>query len=114
MSQLEKFAVPLLVAGAVLTIAGVTAVSSSAAAPKYPVHTLTMTNGTKILQTFDGRTFHALVPGPRGNTPLKDGEYKLTNGGAIKVQGGRIVWDAFGVVEKFEKSGLASYTDPSG
>lgn len=114
MSQLGKFAVPLAVAGALLAVAAVTVVSSGAATRTYPVHTLTTSTGTKVLQTFDGKSFHALVRGPRGNVPLKDGEYKLTNGGAIRVKGGRIVWDAFGVVEKFEKRGLASFTDPSG
>ena len=112
MLQFRKFAVPLVVAGAVLAVAGVTV--SRGAAPNYPVWTLTTREGTKVLQTFDGRHFHALVPSPRGNVPLKDGEYKLTNGGAIKVRGGRIVWDAFGVVEKFEKRGLASYVDSVG
>ena len=112
MSQFRKFAVPLVVAGAVVAVAGVTV--SSGAAPKYPVHTLTTSEGTKVLQTFDGKSFHALVSGPRGNVPLNDGRHKLANGGEIEVRGGRIVWDAFGVVEKFEKRGLASYTDPSG
>ncbi|MBV9993714.1 MAG: hypothetical protein JO127_00745 [Caulobacteraceae bacterium] len=35
--------------------------------------------------------------------PLADGTYRLTNGGAIRVQEGRIVWDAFGVVDKLAK-----------
>ena len=34
---------------------------------------------------------------------LKNGTYKLDNDGAIRVRGGVVVWDAFGVVDKIKK-----------
>jgi len=155
-SLVGKFAVPLVVAGAVLAVAGFT-VASGRAEPKglstlpksksmnvrpmlpaasgpstatsmtkrspatkslgrnggttsFPVHALATTDGTAITQSFDGKNFHARGVGG----PIKDGDYKLTNGGAIRVRGGVIVWDAFGVVQKFKRTGIASFTDPSG
>ena len=70
---------------------------------------LQLTDGTKIDAFFDEKTrsFTAVVA--QSKDALKDGTYKLTNGGAIRVKGGVIVWDAFGAVEKLKMDeGLAS------
>jgi hypothetical protein len=62
-------------------------------APGLQKQSLTLTNGTAFNATFD-----------RGSnsfrTPLADGTYKLNNGGAIRVRGGEIIWDAFGVIDR--------------
>src|SRR5262249_33681763 len=68
---------------------------------------LTTTDGRKILATFDSKGY---------SVRLSDGEYKLTNGGAIRVKSGRIVWDAFGAIErlKHEKGGAVQIGDTIG
>ena len=103
MSQVRKFAVPLAVAGAVLAVTGITIVSGDAAQGTIIVHNLTTTDGTKIITRFDGKDTHARIPGPGGEVPLRDGDHKLTNGGAIKVVGGRVHSDAFGMVNNFNR-----------
>ena len=114
-SRAGKFTIPLLVTGAMAAVIGVTAVSTQAQqmgtqmttqknthqfAHKFTGdkrelatllrpgqdphgHTLTATDGTKIMQTYD---HHAFVHGT--NAPLKDGQYKLTNGGTIMERAG--------------------------
>jgi hypothetical protein len=57
---------------------------------------LTTTDGRKVVAHFDGRGY---------SVRLRDGQYKTTNGGAIRVQGGKIVWDAFGAIEKLKHQG---------
>jgi hypothetical protein len=61
--------------------------------PSLQTQSLSLTNGTVFNATFD-----------RGSnsfrTPLADGTYKLNNGGAIRVRGGEIIWDAFGVIDR--------------
>jgi hypothetical protein len=61
--------------------------------PSLQTQSLSLTNGTVFNPTFD-----------RGSnsfrTPLADGTYKLNNGGAIRVRGGEIIWDAFGVIDR--------------
>jgi hypothetical protein len=110
MSQVGKFVVPLMVAGAVLAVAGVT-VASGQIRQTPVVHNLTTTDGTKIITRFDGKDTHARIPGPGGEVPLRDGDHKLTNGGSIKVVGGRVHSDAFGVVNNFQRKGIL---DPDG
>jgi hypothetical protein len=82
----------------------------NAAKTAFPTFALASVDGQAITQTFDGKSFHARGSGG----PLKDGDYKLANGGAIKVRGGIIVWDAFGVVAKLKRTGIASDLDPTG
>jgi hypothetical protein len=69
---------------------------------------LQLTDGTKIDAVFEKKTrsFKAIVAQSKG--ALKDGTYKVTNGGAIRVKDGVIVWDAFGVIERLKTDeGLA-------
>lgn len=63
---------------------------------------VTTTVGTKIRMSYEpgSRRFYAWVQRGKLMVPAADGTYKLTNGGAIRVKAGEIVWDAFGVVEK--------------
>jgi hypothetical protein len=65
--------------------------------------------------TGDGTSFQTKFDGKNFTVPLKDGTYKLVdNGGQIKVQGGRVVWDAFGVVKNFNKTGKFMGISPDG
>ena len=68
-------------------------------------HTVTTLKGKAIVVKAEGRVFRADVA---------DGEYKLTNGGAIRVKGGKVVWDAFGAVERLKKGQWRGYADPTG
>jgi hypothetical protein len=62
-------------------------------APSLQTQSLMLTNGSAINAVFDRNTSSFKVD-------LQDGTYKTTNGGAIRVKGGVIVWDAFGVIER--------------
>ena len=72
----------------------------------YGEHTVTTLRGRTIVVRAEGRVFIANAP---------DGNYKLTNGGAIRVRGGKVVWDAFGAVNRL-KTGRwrGGSTDPTG
>jgi hypothetical protein len=61
--------------------------------PSLQTQSLSLSNGTAFNTTFDRNTSSF-------KTPLADGTYKLNNGGAIRVRGGAIVWDAFGVIDR--------------
>jgi hypothetical protein len=74
--------------------------------PRFQTQSLTMTNGTAFNAVFD-RTSNSF------KVDLKDGTYRTTNGGAIRVRGGVIVWDAFGVIERLRK-GQGTATAPVG
>ena len=65
--------------------------------PSLQTQSLALTNGTAFNAVFD-RSSNSF------KTPLADGTYRLNNGGAIRVRGGAIVWDAFGVIDRL-KSG---------
>jgi hypothetical protein len=65
-------------------------------APSLQTQSLALTNGTAFNATFD-RNSNSF------KTPLVDGTYKLNNGGAIRVRGGEIIWDAFGVIDRLKK-----------
>ena len=82
-------------AGALLLIM-IAALGSDAATRRQGNQVLQLTDGTKVNAVFDqqGRGF---------KVQLKDGTYKLSNGGVVRVQGGRIVWDAFGAIEKLRR-----------
>ena len=67
---------------------------------------LTTTDGTKIVATLAGKEFKVFTEAGVKRTPLKDGEYTLPNGGAIRVKGGTITWDAFGAVERVKRTGV--------
>jgi hypothetical protein len=70
-------------------------------------HTITTKNGKTIQVKVEGRSYTA---------NLADGNYKLTNGGAIRVRGGKVVWDAFGAVKRL-KTGRwkpSMLVDPTG
>ena len=64
--------------------------------PSLQTQSLALTNGTAFNATFD-RSSNSF------RTPLADGTYKLNNGGAIRVRGGEIVWDAFGAIDRLKK-----------
>ena len=67
---------------------------------------VTTTTGIRVEVAFEpeARALNAFVQLRDGrHVALADGAYSLTNGGAIRVRGGRIVWDAFGVVDKLQR-----------
>lgn len=104
--RLGKAAVPLIVAGAVVCAAGLAAVGSEAQPKKIPDQVLLSKDGIKFVARFEGRRVRALVAKGRSTMPPADGVYELTNGGAIKIEGGWIVWDAFGVIERLKDQGI--------
>src|SRR5262249_19451246 len=53
------------------------------------------------LQTTTGLAIYAVPDGSGYRTSAANGTYRLTNGGAIRVSGGRITWDAFGAISRF-------------
>jgi hypothetical protein len=131
-SRVRRFTVALAAASAVLVVTGLTIRSSeaqpsaltrqgSAVQPgaaarvrmERVIHTFPhKTHDGQAFETrFDGKNFHAVTA---GGTPLKDGDYKLDNGGAIKVRGGLVVWDAFGAVDAFKRTGIAKGISPDG
>ncbi len=89
----------LLSAGALLVVM-VSAFDGDAAATRAGPQVLQLTDGTKVNAIFNqgSRSF---------SVALKDGTYKLSNGGAIRVQGGKIVWDAFGAIDKLRRGAAA-------
>ena len=76
--------------------AGVTAGAPGSQALQ--TQSLQVTGGPRIDAVFD-------VNAKGFKVDLKNGTYKLDNGGAIRVRGGVVVWDAFGVVEKIKSQG---------
>jgi hypothetical protein len=74
------------------------------------------TSGEHTVTTKAGKTINVKVEGKQYTTNVADGTYKLTNGGAIRVRGGKLVWDAFGAVKRLKtgrwKTGMA--VDPTG
>lgn len=96
-----------IVAAAVATAAALAIALLAQAAPGDPTHgTLTTVSGMPIDVTYTkaDRTLTAFTRLRDGRRiPLADGVYALSNGGAIRVRGGRIVWDAFGVVDKLNR-----------
>ena len=73
-------------------------------------------SGEHTVTTKNGKTINVKVEGKSYTTNLADGTYKLTNGGAIRVRGGKVVWDAFGAVKRL-KSGRwkpGMIVDPTG
>jgi hypothetical protein len=104
---LVREATPLIVVAAFLVAAtlasGFSNATGSQSAPadaikRFNRQTLQTVRGVTIHQVFDpvSRTVSASANG----RPLKDGVYKIVNGGSIRVKGGIIVWDAFGVISK--------------
>ena len=78
--------------------------------PRFQTQSLAMANGTAFNAVFDrnSNSFKA---------PLADGTYQLNNGGAIRVRGGVIVWDAFGVIDRLNaqaKKGQRVAEGPAG
>ena len=45
---------------------------------------------------------------------MADGTYKLANNGAIRVRGGKVLWDAFGTVRRLRAGSWRGFTDPTG
>ena len=90
--------------------------SRSADAPRSAEQLLTTTDGLRIYQIVDlnNRTARAMTDSGRGRVALPDGDYRLSNGGAIKVRGGVIVWDAFGAIERLNAGASRSGPDPAG
>ena len=73
-------------------------------------------SGDHTVTTTDGKTIQVKVKGRSYTADVADGTYKLTNGGAIRVRRGKVVWDAFGAVKRL-RSGRAkpgAFTDPTG
>jgi hypothetical protein len=73
-------------------------------------------SGDHTVTTTDGKTIHVKTQGRVYTADVADGDYKLTNGGAIRVNGGRVVWDAFGSVRRLKTNGrkLRQGPDPIG
>src|SRR5438067_2382086 len=59
-------------------------------------------SGEHTVTTTDGTTIHVTVKGKSYTANVADGTYKLTNGGAIRVRGRKVVWDAFGAVKRLQ------------
>jgi hypothetical protein len=74
------------------------------------------TTGEHTVTTKAGKTINVKVEGKQYTADVADGTYKLTNGGAIRVRGGKVVWDAFGAVKRLKtgrwKPGM--YIDTNG
>jgi hypothetical protein len=70
-----------------------------------PYEILVTTTGTRVTSFYNasGKVFSALTTQNGRQVPLHDGTYRLTNGGAIRVINGIIVWDAFGVIDQLNK-----------
>jgi len=92
-----------IVAAAALCVSVVMLYGAPPGQAKPGDQTLKTSDGTQILAKFDGKGYTAFAA--KTQAPLSDGEYKLSNGGAIRVKGGRVVWDAFGVIEKLKGKG---------
>ena len=77
-----------------------------------PYETLVTTTGSRVTSIYNARdkVFSALVTQNGRQVPMRDGTYRLTNGGAIRVRNGIIVWDAFGVIDAVNK-GMHPGTD---
>ncbi len=76
---------------------------------------LQTTDGVAIVAVHDGgRGYQAFAENAGRRTALEDGTFRLTNGGEIRVQGGRIVWDAKGAIERMQRNGLTLASDPIG
>ena len=91
---------------ALVAVTAATVSGGQAPQKKTTEQNLTTTDGTKIVATLVGKQFKAFTEAGAKRTPLKDGEYTLPNGGAIRVKGGTITWDAFGAVEKVKRTGV--------
>jgi len=90
----------VFVAAGIFTVAHSRPVSSNS-----QEHTVTTTEGKTITVKVKRREFTANAP---------DGTYKLTNGGAIRVRGGKVVWDAFGAVRRHKTGQWKGVADPLG
>src|SRR5687767_4512082 len=95
---------PFMATAFVCRICGMLLLSSLAStAPQgWGDQALQLTDGTKIVAVLDENTLRVMAVVVQSKSVLKDGTYKLTNGGAIRVKDGVIVWDAFGAVEKLK------------
>jgi len=82
---------------------------------RMPVKTAEQHNGEKqTLQTKNGKTIVVTAEGNVFTTDVPDGTYKLTNNGAVRVRGGKVVWDAFGTVRRLRAGSWRGFTDPTG
>jgi hypothetical protein len=71
-------------------------------------------NGDHTVKTTKGKTIHVGIKGKSYTANVADGTYKLTNGGAIRVRGGKVVWDAFGTVNRLKKGQWKGFIDTNG
>jgi hypothetical protein len=71
-------------------------------------------NNEQTVTTKKGKTIHIKAEGKVFTTDAANGTYKLTNGGAIRVKGGKVVWDAFGAVNRLKKGQWKGYIDTNG
>lgn len=109
----SRFVIPVLIAGALIGTAGIAiSASSSPNQNNRAEQALQTSDGNSIVVVSEGGSAKAFAG--NGRTPLKDGTYKLTNGGTIKVRGGKVVWDAFGAIEKMKRGGMLTSSDPIG
>ncbi|MDZ7842880.1 MAG: sterol desaturase family protein [Gammaproteobacteria bacterium] len=79
--------------------------------PKRDIDVLRGVNGLKLCVYIKDGEFITFTGSLKQRKPVRDGHYKLTNGGAVKVRNSRIVWDAFGVVERYQ-NGETSIVPP--
>jgi len=119
-SSVRNLKVALAVAGAVLAVTALAMGDSNAQLNGLAkerigkvIHTFPhkTRDGQAFETRFDGKNFHAVTS---SGAALKDGDYKLDNGGSIKVRGGLVVWDAFGAVDVFKRTGLVKGVSPDG
>jgi hypothetical protein len=111
----SRLTVPVLVAGALLGATGIAMSAGPATEHAQRIEqTLQTPGGNSIVITSEGGAAKAFSVAGNNRTPLRDGTYKLTNGGSIKVRNGKVVWDAFGAIEKMKRGGMLTSSDPIG
>jgi hypothetical protein len=103
---MSKYGVLCIVGCALVVVTAAMVSGGQSPTKKTTEQTLTATDGTKIVATVDGKEFKAFTQQGTKRTPLRDGEYKLPNNGAIRVKGGKVIWDAFGAVDKVKRTGV--------
>jgi hypothetical protein len=101
--SIGRLTVAVIVAGSMAVVGfDVVAATDHSAISTFNGRSLHTTDGVTIHQNFnksDG-TVSVFTSSSSGRTPLNDGVYKINNGGSIRVKGGKIVWDSFGVVSR--------------
>jgi hypothetical protein len=101
--SIGRLTVAVIAMGSMVVVGfGVAAGTDHSAISKFNGRSLRTTDGVTIHQKFSKKygTVSVFTSSGGGRAPLKDGVYKINNGGSIRVKGGKIVWDSFGVISR--------------